>query len=187
MQQKLQQQLENAGALTPAEAAQVLACFTPRQCKKYQLLVREGEAVPHAYFVETGLLKLAYTEETGKQHIVSFAWEDWWESDFQAYFTQTPATLSLQCLEDTQVWGLALADYQRLCHDFPPLARFFLQKSTLGTLAAQRRILSLLTTNARQRYDQLLRQQPALLQRVSKTLLAAYLGVSRETLSRLAS
>jgi CRP-like cAMP-binding protein len=66
------------------------------------------------------------------------------------------------------------------------MARFFLVKFARGGVAAQQRILSLLTLPARERYELLLRQYPTLPQRVSKTLLAAYLGVSRETLSRLA-
>ena len=137
------------------------------------------------YFVLSGLLKLVYTEDTGKQHIVSFATEDWWESDFGAFYTRTKATLSLDCLEDTVVLCLSLGDYQKLCAGLPKMAHFFLEKSILGSVASQQRILSLLTTQAKERYERLLKQHPALVQRVPKTLLASYLGVSRETLSRL--
>ena len=171
--------------LTDEEFAVVLPYFTSRRFKKHQFLIRENERVPEAYLVVTGLLKLVYTDAAGKAHIVSFAMEEWWESDFQAYFAQTPATLALQCLEDTVVWCLPLANYQQLCAHLPKLAYFFLTKATRGSSAAQQRILSLLTTQAKERYEQLLRQYPALPQRVSKTQLAAYLGVSRETLSRL--
>lgn len=142
--------------------------------------------MPYVYFVVAGLLKLVYTDDAGKPHLLSFAMEDWWESDFQAYYTQTPAVFSLECLEDAQVLCLSLAGYQALCAGLPKMERFFLEKSIMGSIAAQQRLLLLLTTTARQRYEQLLRQQPALVQRVSKTLLASYLGVSRETLSRLA-
>lgn len=114
-----------------------------------------------------------------------FAMEDWWETDFQAYYTQMRATLSLECLEDTVVFCLQLEDFHALCAELPQIARFFLQKSMLSSIAAQQRLLSLLTTSAQERYEQLLRKYPALGQRISKTLLASYLGVSRETLSRL--
>lgn len=83
------------------------------------------------------------------------------------------------------MWCLSRANYQQLCAHQPKLAYFFLSKATRGSSAAQQRILSLLTTQAKERYEQLLRQYPSLPQRVSKTQLAAYLGVSRETLSRL--
>lgn len=186
MQQQLREHLEQIVALTDEEFALVLAQFTSRQFRKRQFLIREGERVRDIYFVVQGLLKLVHTDATGKTHIVSFAPEDWWEGDFAAYLAQTPATLSLQCLEDTAVWCLPLAGYEYLCQQLPSMARFFLVKFARGGIAAQQRILSLLALPARERYERLLRQYPTLPQRVSKTLLAAYLGVSRETLSRLA-
>lgn len=186
MQQQLREHLERIVSLTDEEFALVLAQFTSRQFRRQQYLIREGERVRDMYFVVQGLLKLAHTDAAGKAHIVSFATEDWWEDDFAAYLAQTPATLSLQCLEDTAVWCLPLAGYEYLCQQVPQMARFFLVKFARGGVAAQQRILSLLTLPARERYELLLRQYPTLPQRVSKTLLAAYLGVSRETLSRLA-
>jgi CRP-like cAMP-binding protein len=186
MQQQLREHLERIVSLTDEEFALVLAQFTSRQFRRQQFLIREGERVRDMYFVVQGLLKLVHTDAAGKAHIVSFATEDWWEGDFAAYLAQTPATLSLQCLEDTAVWCLPLAGYEYLCQQVPQMARFFLVKFARGGVAAQQRILSLLTLPARERYELLLRQYPTLPQRVSKTLLAAYLGVSRETLSRLA-
>ncbi|GGG33732.1 Crp/Fnr family transcriptional regulator [Hymenobacter glacieicola] len=187
MQQQLREHLEKIVPLTDEQFAAVFARFTPKRFRKHQFLIQAGEPVKYHYFVLSGLLKLVYTDQAGKPHIVSFAMEDWWESDFGAYYTQTPATLSLECLEDTQVLALSLADYHQLCADLPQLARFFLHKAALGSIAAQQRLLSLLTTSAQQRYEQLLAKYPALGQRISKTLLASYLGVSRETLSRLTS
>jgi CRP-like cAMP-binding protein len=81
----------------------VLSHFTTKEFNKHQFLIQLGEAAKYHYFVVTGLLKLVYTDDTGKQHIVSFAMEDWWESDFYAYYTQSPATMSLECVEDTEV------------------------------------------------------------------------------------
>ncbi len=187
MQQLLREHLEKIVPLRDEEFALALAHFTLKRYKKHQFLIQPGEAVPFAYFVVAGLLKLVYTDAAGKAHILAFAPEDWWESDFQAYHTQTPATLSLECLEDTTVYCLSLANYHRLRECLPQLERFFLHKATLGAMAAQQRLLSLLTTNAQERYEQLLEKQPALARRISKTLLASYLGVSRETLSRFSA
>lgn len=184
-EQQLRQHLEKIVPLTDEEFAGVLPRFTSKRFKKHQFLIQAGEPVRYNYFVVAGLLKLVYTNAAGKPHLLSFAMEDWWESDFQAYYTQAPATCSLECLEDTEVFCLALDDYQALCTELPQLARFFLHKATMGSIAAQQRLLSLLTSSAQERYHRLLAQYPALGQRVSKALLASYLGVSRETLSRL--
>lgn len=187
MQEKLREHIQKIVPLTDDEFAFVLAHFTSKQYKKRALLIQPGERVTDAYFVVSGLLMLVYHEESGKQHIVSFAMEDWWESDFRAYYTQTKATMSLQCLEDTHVFCLSLKDYQTLCTGLQKMEHFFLQKANAGHIGSQQRILSFLTSHAKERYEQLLNRYPSLLQRVPKTLLASYLGVSRETLSRLSA
>lgn len=185
MNQQLRSHIEKVVPLTDEEFAFVAKHFLPKRYKKHQFLVQQGEFVHFNYYVVSGLTKLVYLDETGKEHILAFAMEDWWDNDFQAYYTQSPATLSLVCLEDTEVLCLSLENYRALCAGLPKIEHFFLEKTIYGFLAAQRRILSLLTSSAQKRYEQLIRQHPALLQRVPKTQLAAYLGVSRETLSRL--
>jgi CRP-like cAMP-binding protein len=184
MHHELRTHIEKIVPLTDDEFAFVQAHFITKKFKKHQFLIQEGESVKYSYFVVSGLLKLVHTDDSGKQHIVSFAMEDWWESDYLAYFTQSPATMSLECLEDTEVCCFTLEDYRTLCAELQKMQYFFLQKANFGHIGSQRRILSLLTANAQERYEQLLKQYPALFQRVPKSLLAAYLGVSRETLSR---
>ncbi|ASK28796.1 Crp/Fnr family transcriptional regulator [Chryseobacterium sp. T16E-39] len=177
--------IEKIVSLNDEEFAVVSSYFTRKKYKKHQFLIQEGEAVVYNYFVLKGLLKLVYTDNTDKSHIVGFAMEDWWESDFRAFYTQSKATMSLECVEDTEVLCLALDDYRKLCNAIPKIERFFLEKAYFGFIAAQQRIISTMTSSTKERYDQLLEQHPALVQRVPKSLLAAYLGVSRETLSRL--
>ncbi|GAB3219996.1 Crp/Fnr family transcriptional regulator [Spirosoma arcticum] len=187
MQEKIREHIEVIVPLTDDEFAFVCAHLTFKRHKKRELLIEKGKSVPHCYFVVSGLLKLAYNDESAKEHIVAFAMEDWWESDFLAYYTRTKATMSLQCLEDTEVLCLSLEDYHKLCSGLQKMERFFLVKANGGLIGLQSRILSFLTSNAKERYEQLLKRYPALFQRVPKSLIASYLGVSRETLSRLLS
>jgi len=185
MQHILREHIEKIIPLSDDEFAFVMSQFTAANYKKHQFLFEEGEDVKYTYFVVSGLLKLIHLDDTAKEYIVSFAMEDWWESDFYAFYTQTKATMSLQCLEDTEVFCLTLEGYQNLCTKLQKMERFFLEKATGGHIGSQRRILSFLTSNAKERYEQLIKRYPSLYQRVPKTQLASYLGVSRETLSRL--
>jgi CRP-like cAMP-binding protein len=183
--QELRTHIEKLIPLSDDEFAFISSCFSRKKIKKHQFIIQEGDEVRHCYFVVAGLLKLVYTDDNQKEHIVSFAMEDWWESDYYAYLTQTRASLSLVCIEDTEVLCLSLEDYKKLCEGLQKMERFFLEKANSGFLASQRRIISLLTASAKERYERLISQHPSLVQRVPKSLLAAYLGVSRETLSRL--
>lgn len=187
MKADLRAHIEKIIPLTDDEFDFVISHFDTKKFKKHQFLIQKDEPVKYSYFVISGLLKLVFTDEAGKDHIVSFAMEDWWESDFYAYYTQTKATMSLECLEDTEVLCCTLEDYKKLCDGLQKMERFFLEKATFGFLGSQRRIISWLTSNSKERYEQLLKQYPTLFQRVSKSLIASYLGVSRETLSRLSS
>jgi CRP-like cAMP-binding protein len=185
MQEKLRAHIEEIVPLTDDEFASIRAHFISRKVRKHQFLIQEGDGVHYAYFVVSGLLKLAHIDANGKEHILHFATDNWWVSDYQAWFRKTKATMSLDCLEDAEVLCISLEDHNKLMASFPKLEHFFLEKSHLSYIASQQRILSLLSTSAKERYEQFLQQYPTLVQRVNKTLLASYLGISRETLSRL--
>ena len=187
MYSELRRHIEKIVPINDEEFEIILSHFSYKKYLKHQFLIQNGDAVKYHYFVLSGLLKLVYTDDSAKQHIVSFAMEDWWESDYYAFFTQTKATMSLECLEDTEVLYCTLEGYKKLCEGVQKMERFFLEKATSGFLGSQRRIISWQTSNAKERYEQLLKQYPLLFQRVPKSLIASYLGVSRETLSRLSS
>jgi CRP-like cAMP-binding protein len=183
----LRQHFEKITPLSDQEFEYLLAHFTRRKLKKHQFLLQEGDAVNHDYFVTKGLLKAYFVNDEGKEHILQFAMEDWWVTDYQAYFSQTAATLNIDCIEDVEVLALSLQNRDKICAELHKVEHFFRRKSNAGYVALQRRILSLLNYNAKERYEQLLTLYPSLFQRVPKTLLASYLGVSRETLSRFSS
>lgn len=185
MKVDLRSHIEKIVSLSDEEFDFVKSHFNKKGFKKNDFLIEKGNLVKESFFVLSGLVKLTNLDDFGKEHIISFAMEDWWECDFQAFHTQSKATMSLQCIEDTSVLCLSLQSYKSLCKNIQKMEYFFLTKANLGHLASQQRILSFLSSSAKERYDQLLKKYPSLLQRVPKTLIASYLGVSRETLSRL--
>jgi CRP-like cAMP-binding protein len=184
MSLQLRQHFEKITPLTDAEFDYILSHFTLKKLKKHQFLIQEGDLVQQDFYVVKGLLKAYHTDSDGKEHIMQFALEDWWVTDYQAYFNQNKATLSIDCIEEVEVLGLTLHNRDKICAELHKVEHFFRKKSNAGYVALQRRILSLLNSNAKERYEQLLAQNPILFQRVPKTLIASYLGVSRETLSR---
>jgi len=184
---ELRRHFEKIISLTDQEFAYVLTHFSTKKFKKNQFLVQQDESVLYDYYVVKGLVKAYVVNDNGKEHIIQFAMEDWWVTDYQAYFNQMKATFTIDCLEDVEVLCLSLENRDKICAELHKVEHFFRKKSNLGYIALQRRILSLLSSDAKERYEQLLKLYPELFQRVPKTFLASYLGVSRETLSRFSS
>jgi len=187
MSNELRKQIEKITPLTDQEFEYILSHFTTKRLKKNQFLIQEGDIVTNDYFVVSGLLKAYHVDKEGKEYIMQFAVEDWWVTDYQAYFNQTNSTLNIDCVEPSELLGISFQNREKLCADLHKIEHFFRKKSNAGYVALQRRILSLLNSDAKERYEQLLNQYPKLFQRVPKTLIASYLGVSRETLSRFSS
>lgn len=185
MSAELRNHIEEIVSLTDTEYEYVLSHFKKKKLKRHQFLIQKGNSVPNDHFVTKGLLKAYYTNDEGKEHILQFAMEDWWVSDYQSYFKKENATINVDCLEDCEVLCLSLENREKICAELQKIEHFFRVKSNTGYMALQRRILSLLDKDAKGRYEQLIKLYPSLAQRVPKTVLASYLGVSRETLSRL--
>jgi CRP-like cAMP-binding protein len=180
----LRQQIEKITSLTDSEFDYVLSHFTDRKFKKHQFLVQKGMPVNHDYFILNGCLKSYHTDQAGKLHIIQFGMKDWWITDYRAYYNQTLAEIDIDCIEDTEVLCLSYENRERLCAELHKIEHFFRKKTNARNIALQQRILSLMSNSAKERYDMLLEQYPQLFQKVPKALIASYLGVTRETLSR---
>ncbi|HEX7868662.1 MAG TPA: Crp/Fnr family transcriptional regulator [Chryseobacterium sp.] len=185
MKQILKNHILKTIVLSEDELEKACSFFNQEVFKKKEFIINENDKVDDVYFIISGLVKLSFNDNEGKEHIISFAMEDWWETDYAAFYTQSKATQSLQCLEDTEVLKLSFDAYQQLLTELPKMTNFFLKKAIGGHISNQRRILSLMTMSVKERYEQFLKYYPTLIQRLPKTILSAYLGVSRETLSRL--
>ncbi len=184
---ELRRHFEKITPLTDQEFDYIFSHFTTKKLKKHQFLIQEGDNVTNDYFVVKGLLKAYHVDKEGKEYIMQFAMEDWWVTDYQAYFSQTKATLNIDCIEEVEILCLSLHNRDKICADLHKIEHFFRRKSNMGYVALQRRILSMLNSNAKERYEQLLSKYPSLFQRVPRSLIASYLGVSRETLSRFSN
>jgi CRP-like cAMP-binding protein len=186
MYQFLRDHLEVVNPLTNEEFEFISSHFKPRKLKKHAYLIQEGDYVEYEYFVVKGCLRAFIIDgKTGKEFIYQFGVEDWWMTDREAFFQHTKATINISCLEDCELLCLSLADRKKLGKELWKYEHFMQVKANLGYISLQKRLQIMIMGNARERYEQFIRQYPHLLNRIPKTYIASYLGVSRETLSRL--
>jgi CRP-like cAMP-binding protein len=184
-EQLLREHITKTATLTDQQFAHFFSHFQPRTFKKGQVVIREGDKVDCEYFVLSGCMKTFFINDDVKMFILQFAMPTWWASDYEAMYTQTRATVNVDCITDVEVLALSHTDRERLCSEIHQLEYFFRWRTNRGYLAAMRRLLSVMNNDAKARYEELLQLYPQLYNLVPKHLIAAYLGVSRETLSRL--
>lgn len=156
-----------------------------KQLRKRQYLIQEGTYATHKYFVIKGCLKAYEVDELGNEHIVQFAKEDWWVSDFKAFFKGEKARLNIDCIEDCQLLGIQKDNLELLYAHIPKFERFFRIKLTNAYVSLQDRILSAMEKTSAERYMDFLNTYPNIEQRVPNYLIANYLGIKPESLSRL--
>ena len=187
MQQKeiFKDHLAKTISLTSEEFDYFFSHFKLQSFKKGQSIITAGENVNYEYFVVDGFLKSFYINDNLKMFILQFAMPNWWASDYDALYSGAKATINVDCITNAQVLCLAADDREKLCREIHAIEHFFRWRTNKGYVAAQKRLLSFMNSDAKHRYEDLMIQYPALYNNVPKHLIAAYLGVSRETLSRL--
>lgn len=186
--ESLRKHIEAIIKLTDEEFDHIASHFHLKKLRKHSFLVQEGDWVENEYFVIKGALKAYfYDAEKAKEHIFQFAVEDWWITDREAFLKGTRAEISIDCLEDCELLSLSRADRDKLCNEIPKFERYLLTKISYGYVSQQKRVLTLIKNNAKERYSLFMEQYPHLLQRIPKILIASYLGVTRETLSRMSA
>jgi len=184
---KLRHHIEQITPLTDEEFEYIKPFFTLKKVKKNKFLISEGDEVKYEYLVLSGVFKVYYIDEQGKEFIVQFAAENWWMSDYYAFFRQKNANMVIECMEAGEVLYSTLQAREKLSADLHKMEHFYRVKLTNGYVALQQRIKLLLSSTPQQRYEEFSRLYPDLLQRIPKKFIAEFLGVSRETLSRLYS
>lgn len=181
----LKSYLAKLATLTDEQFDYFFSHFKKQSFKKGQAIMTSGDLVDSEYFVISGCLKSFFINDDLKMFILQFSMPTWWASDYNALYTGTSATLNIDCISDAEVLALSNADREKLCSELHQVEHFFRWRTNKGYIAAQKRLLSFMNNNVKYRYEELLKLYPELYNIVPKNLIAAYLGVSRETLSRL--
>jgi CRP-like cAMP-binding protein len=179
--QKLDEKIE----LTEEEKQLCKSFFTPKKLRKRQYILQEGDVCKYISFVEKGMLRSYTIDEKGNEHIVQFAFEGWWISDHFSFLTGEPAIYNIDALEDCELLLLSKQAEEQLLQKFPKLERYFRILLQNSVIATQRRLIGSLSQTAEERYTDLITNCPTIPQRVPQHMMASFLGITPETLSRI--
>ncbi|WP_121665337.1 Crp/Fnr family transcriptional regulator [Mesonia aquimarina] len=184
-QQKILAHVQRNILLSDKEATEFLSILSEVKLRKKQQLIQPDQEVSSEYYVVKGCLKAYYVDINGDSHIIQFAIEDWWISDFEAFFIDKPARLFVEAIEDSVLLALNKSSLETLYKRIPKFERFFRIKTTNAFVSLRKRILSSLQKNSKERYIEFCRDYPTMEKRIPNYQIANYLGIKPETLSRI--
>lgn len=173
--------------LTSKEETLLLSKIVFRNYLKDQYIVQQGDVCKSVNFIISGCTKTFYIDLEGQEHIVMFSIEDWWTSDLGSFITLTPADFNVQCLENTQVAQFTFDNLEKLYIEIPKLERLFRMITERAFAASQKRIIRSFSLSAKERYLIFREAYPKIDQRVPQYMIASYLGITKEFLSKIKS
>ena len=174
-------------SITDEEFEVAKTLFIPKKLRKKRFLLQDGEPCLYTTFVEKGLLRSFTVDDKGNEHILQFAMQGWWSADLYSFLTGEPSEYNIEALEDSELLLITEASWNQLLDEVPAFERYFRILIQNNLIATQRRLMGSLSNTAEERYNKLLQDIPDIVQRVPQHMIASYIGVTRETLSRIRS
>ena len=159
--------------------------FVPKKIRKRQYVLQEGDVCNRSTFIEKGALYSYTIDDKGTQHVIQFAFEGWWIGDLYSFLTGEPSKMNIEALEDSEVLTIDRQDHFKLLSEVPKYETYYRILFQDAYVALQRRVSSTIGLTAEEKYQRLINQYHAFINRVPLHLIASYLGVSPETLSRI--
>ena len=185
MYDRLYAYFERSFSLTDDDKGVVRSVVSPMVIKKGDFLQRQGEVARLGAFVTKGFLRSYVIDNKGKEHIIQFAPENWWISDKLGMTKDAPATYFIDAIEDSDLLITDLHGHLTMMEQISGYAESFHKGMQKRTSAKDIRIVHSLTATAEERYNDFLATYPSIAQRVPQHMLASYLGITPETLSRI--
>ncbi|REG85301.1 Crp/Fnr family transcriptional regulator [Winogradskyella sediminis] len=173
------------GGLSEDEIVQIEPFIQTKTLASHEFLLRAGEVCSHSFFVERGVLRFYALNEEGKENILQFATENWIVSDRGSVFFQQPSTYYIDAIEDAVVVLLSeefVSEVAKLNPGFRTQNERLLQNHIRHLY---KRVSLLIGASAKERYLEFVAMYPDLLLRVPQWMIASYLGITPESLSRV--
>lgn len=177
--------LKEKVGLTKVEVETLTSSLQSKTYRKGEFLLHAGEVCAYAFFVEKGLLRSFTTDETGKEHIIQFGPENWFVTDRSSAYFHEPSDFAIEAIEDTTVVLIDAAFISQASATYPHFMRFNEKALQNHIRQLQKRINLLLSATAEKRYLDFIRLYPDLTLRVPQWMIASYLGITPESLSRV--
>lgn len=171
--------------LTDKEIEIVSAKLKEITVPKGTVILRSGQLVPYQYYVQSGCLRTYFIDSSGKEHTIQFAVKDWWISDYTAFFAGGQSVLFIECIQDALIYQLSKESMENLYLEVPLIETFFRIKMEHFFASFQKRILSNLAMTAKEKYNTFLQTYPQIEHIIKNYHLASYLGITKESLSRI--
>lgn len=182
---KFKTYLNERAGITDGQFYQLSGVLESMQLGKGHSLLRAGASCEHVFFVEKGLLRAFTIDDLGKEHIVQFASEGWFISERNSLYFNEPSLFFIDAIEETQVVAMK-RDFGRVASAISPSFTTFNEKLLNNHIRhLQKRVVMMLSATAEARYQYFLKQYPDLTKRVPQWMIASYLGITPESLSRV--
>lgn len=159
--------------------------LTPKKLRKKQYLLQEGDVCKFVAFVEKGVLRSYTIDEKGTERIIQFALEGWLISDLYSFLTAEPATYNIDAIEDCELVLISKTAHDDLLRTLPRYETWIRLQITGAYIALQRRLTSIISLSLEERYESFTSIYPDIVQRVPQHMIASYMGLTPETLSRV--
>jgi CRP-like cAMP-binding protein len=171
--------------LSDDEATLFSSYLEVRKLRKNQLLVEPPYPAIAEHFIIKGCLRHYFLDTNGTEHTTAFAIEGWWMTDLQSFFTAAPSKYHVEALEEGEVLSLRKQDREELFQKIPALNIYFRILYQNAIISQNERILNALSITADERYLRFVKKYPMLENRVPQYLIASYLGITPEFLSKV--
>jgi CRP-like cAMP-binding protein len=187
MHEQLKRYLNRNIAISVDKLDEITSHFKPLTVKKSTILLSQGETCNKLYFVNTGCIRTYYITGQGNEKTRFIALEGMVATALSSFISQQPSFEFVDVLENSSLLYISHANFYKLVREVPEWEQFYLKLLEHAYLYQNKKIEKLVTLSAGDRYNILMKERPIYVQRLSNKILASYLDITQETLSRLKS
>lgn len=172
-------------SITEAEIAIFQTYLHSKKIKKKEFLLKEGQFCKSRYFIIKGCVRLFYFDNKGNEQIIHFGIDNWWITEYESLINQIPSQLNIQAVENTELLELPEAYFDELCKKVPIIERLFRKIMEKTYIAIQKRIEYIYSLSGEEQFRFFIDANPEFTQRVPQYMIASYLGMSPEFVSKV--